>query len=200
MENSYQELILETATHKFKKYGIHSLSMDDLAKFCGISKKTFYKYFQNKSDLIDTILDKKIKILINNFEELNSVSKNAVIEMYSFFNLIHELAYTLPTTIERDLKKYHLNLYLKYNHMLSGVYKPFIIKNLKRGKQEFMYKDNLNQEIVTKSIIKIIDTIFIEGMRKDRASNKTIEFFENMVIHTIVTMKGYKELNALMER
>ena len=199
MEDSTYEIILETASKKFRQYGIHSLSMDDLAKFCGVSKKTIYKYFQNKSDLIDSILDKKIELLKQDFDELHSVSKNAVTEMYCFFNMINDLANELPTALHRDLKKYHLNLFVKYTHVQNEVYKPFIQRNLIRGKQETLYKNEFNIETTIKSILDVIDMIFIEGLRKDKASIKTVEFFENMLIHKIATVKGLKELNRLLE-
>ncbi|WP_298367122.1 TetR/AcrR family transcriptional regulator [uncultured Lutibacter sp.] len=199
MEDSTSEIIIETASKKFRQYGLHSLSMDDLAKFCGVSKKTIYKYFQNKSDLIDTILDKKIEFLKTDFEELHSVSKNAVSEMYCFLNMINDFANDLPTALHRDLKKYHLNLFVKYNHVQNDVYKPFIVRNLERGKQEALYNNDFNIENITKSILDVIDMIFIEGLRNDRASIKTVEFFENMLIHKIATIKGLKKLNALIE-
>lgn len=199
MEDSNYEIILETAAKKFRQYGIHSLSMNDLSKFCGVSKKTIYKYFQNKSDLIESIMDKKIDLLKNDLKELHSVSVNSVSELNCFFNLINELVNSLSPTIYRDLKRYHLNLFVKYDRVKNDVYKPFALENIKNGKVEGFYKDDLNDAEISNSIIDVIDMLFEEGIRKDKASIKTVDFFENMIIHKMVTLKGLKELNTLLE-
>jgi AcrR family transcriptional regulator len=191
--------ILETATKKFKKYGIHSLNMDDLAKFCSVSKKTIYKYFQNKSDLIEKIFDKKTDCLKRDLKELNSVSKNAVNEIYCFFNMINEMVNYISPVIYRDLKKYHLNLFIKYNHLKDDVYKPFLLKNIERGQQEKNYKEDLNEQTTTNTAIEIIDNLFAEGLQKNKEYLKTLTFFESMLLHKMVTIKGFKKLNELIE-
>ena len=43
-----REKILDTAGNMFLNYGFKSVTMDDIANEIGISKKTIYKYFQNK--------------------------------------------------------------------------------------------------------------------------------------------------------
>ena len=47
-----KERILECAKELFHKYGIRSISMDDIAHHLGISKKTIYQHFSDKDDII----------------------------------------------------------------------------------------------------------------------------------------------------
>ena len=51
-----QEEIYEVAERMFMKYGVKRISMDDLARELGMSKKTLYQYFENKEDLVKKTL------------------------------------------------------------------------------------------------------------------------------------------------
>ena len=48
--------ITDRAGEVFMKYGIRSVSMDDISSELGMSKKTLYQYSQNKSDLERAVL------------------------------------------------------------------------------------------------------------------------------------------------
>ena len=82
-----KDIILEKASKMVNTYGIRSLSMDDVAKACGVSKRTIYKYFQNKSDLIDQVVTMKINTFREKLEEISTNSDNAVIELDLFFKV-----------------------------------------------------------------------------------------------------------------
>ena len=62
MENK-KVVLIEKSTELFLAYGIQHVSMDDIADKCGISKKTIYKFFENKNDLLLHIITIKIKKL-----------------------------------------------------------------------------------------------------------------------------------------
>jgi AcrR family transcriptional regulator len=40
----------------FKKYGIKSITMDDIARELGMSKKTLYQLVSEKNELVDIVL------------------------------------------------------------------------------------------------------------------------------------------------
>ncbi len=52
--------IVEKATTLFMQNELHSVSMDDIASYSGISKKTLYGNFQSKEMLVETIVQKLI--------------------------------------------------------------------------------------------------------------------------------------------
>jgi len=56
MDLTKKDLIVKTVSKLISEYGIQHTTMDAVANDCGISKKTIYKYFNNKSDLIDEVL------------------------------------------------------------------------------------------------------------------------------------------------
>lgn len=62
MRNNSKNIILERSANMFFNYGIQNISMDDIAKKCGVSKKTIYKYFENKDDLVHQVIGVQLKV------------------------------------------------------------------------------------------------------------------------------------------
>ena len=63
------ENILEKADNLFHKYGVRSISMDDIARELGISKKTIYQYFKDKDDIVYQMTQRRIEIDKNEFSK-----------------------------------------------------------------------------------------------------------------------------------
>ena len=85
---SKREQVINTARNLFSEYGYRKVSMDEIAKVSGVTKRTIYTYFKDKNDLIKFFL----------YEELNAMSDmvNKIDERNMPFNLkIHEMIMTL---------------------------------------------------------------------------------------------------------
>jgi AcrR family transcriptional regulator len=53
--------IIESAEEMFFRYGIKSITMDDIAKQLGMSKKTIYQHFSDKDKLVESLINEHIK-------------------------------------------------------------------------------------------------------------------------------------------
>ncbi|HMI63571.1 MAG TPA: TetR/AcrR family transcriptional regulator [Puia sp.] len=56
-----KERILSKAADLFMRYGIRSITMDEIASQLGISKKTIYQFFTDKDDLVSAVIEREIK-------------------------------------------------------------------------------------------------------------------------------------------
>jgi len=50
-----QERIRQKADELFRRYGIRSVTMDEIATQLGMSKKTIYQYYTDKDQLVDAV-------------------------------------------------------------------------------------------------------------------------------------------------
>ncbi len=57
MSNPKRELILKTGKELFWKFGFKRVTIEEICKEAGISKMTFYKFFSNKINLVQTIMN-----------------------------------------------------------------------------------------------------------------------------------------------
>lgn len=139
--------ILEKSTALFMRYGTNSVSMDDIARELGMSKKTIYKFVENKDDLV-------MKVIMSHLEgegcqimNMRDKSLNAVDELITMGEYrIQELSKMNPSVIY-DLMKYHRKVWEALEHFESGYFKEIMMDNIKRGQKEGLYRPELDPNI-----------------------------------------------------
>ena len=85
----FQEWV-ETIKKLFYAYGLKNLSMDDLSRSLGISKKTLYTYVKNKEDLIEKIFLYQESIVFKMGEKIDGTSINAIEKLLRISQLVHD--------------------------------------------------------------------------------------------------------------
>ena len=80
-EKIVKEKILEGASKLFFKYGVRSVTMDDVASYLAISKKTIYQFFKNKDDLITSISMAHMAEEKDEYLQIENVAGDALEEM-----------------------------------------------------------------------------------------------------------------------
>jgi len=158
--------IIERSSLIYLKYGIKSVTMDDLANHLGMSKKTIYKYFEDKNDLINTIILRTL-----NFEEkmcfkIQNNSENALEALIKISKMVIQRLNNVNPAIFFDLQKNHPEAWQilenhKWNFVLCA-----ISDNINRGISEGIYRDDLNVEVISRLYIATIDTIMNSDIYK----------------------------------
>lgn len=83
-----EEQIINAARELFKNYGFKKVSMDEIARKAGVTKRTVYKYFASKQDLLKFFINEELinmKKIIEDTEKKNS----------DFFECVHECIFRL---------------------------------------------------------------------------------------------------------
>ena len=76
-----EELIVTKAKELFFSYGIKSVSMDDISRKIAMSKKTIYKCFEDKNQLIERLVAESLSCLKAGLEHSSEQGKNAIEEV-----------------------------------------------------------------------------------------------------------------------
>ncbi|HSF45355.1 MAG TPA: TetR/AcrR family transcriptional regulator, partial [Chitinophagaceae bacterium] len=142
--------IREQAKQLYFKYGIRSVSMDDIAVGLGMSKKTIYQYFEDKDELVDAIIEEDIEETRVDCQECFVKSTNAVEEIFLTLDLMLEHLAQMNPTILYDLHKFHFQSFKKFQEHKNSFLLETIRKNLERGKAEGLYREDINIEILSK--------------------------------------------------
>lgn len=154
--------ITQRATLIFSRYGIKSVTMDEVASQLGISKKTLYKYFKDKNDLIVKGVQLKINADEKQCGEACIVEGNAIDELFAISEFVIQNLSSINPSVIFDLKKYHPEAFeILYNHKWGFVLKS-IRKNIIRGIEEGIYRDNIDPEIIARHYVGSTDLI-MEG-------------------------------------
>lgn len=143
-----KDKILGKSEALFLRYGLRSITMDDIARELGISKKTLYHFVDNKADLIRQVLVQFIEEEKRIIQEITGQPGNAIEEMLSIGRHITQLLRRLTPTTLYDLQKYYPEAWdlvkaLNQEHIYS-----VIKRNLEKGIAERLYRSNLNTNIL----------------------------------------------------
>ena len=78
----HKERILEKATDLFMRYGIRSITMDEIAAQLGISKKTIYQFFTDKDAMVEAVVNEETKRNEEDCRQFSAAAENAVHEIF----------------------------------------------------------------------------------------------------------------------
>ena len=142
--------ILLKARELYMKYGIKSITMDDVARELGISKKTLYQYITDKDDLVGKFVDNEISMRQEEICKCFRIGYNAIEELFEISIFMNKLMRNQNSATEYDLKKYypvHFEKTIKARR--EGIFN-YILVNLKKGINEGLYRKEMNKEVIAK--------------------------------------------------
>jgi len=83
--NEKEKEIVQKVALLYGKYGIKSVTMDDVAHEIGISKKTLYEYFSDKQHLVNAVVEQEIIFNDLRLQQQKNGLNNALQEMFKIF-------------------------------------------------------------------------------------------------------------------
>jgi len=105
MNEDFKNILLKVR-ELYMRYGIKSITMDDVASHLGISKKTLYQHVSDKDDLVGKVIDLEISSQDHEMECMKAADLNAIEKLLMVSKMInHKLKQMNPST-DYDLKKY----------------------------------------------------------------------------------------------
>ena len=141
------ELIKQKSRHLFFKYGLKSVSMEDIAKDCGISKKTIYEFYKNKHAIVDSIIDELIQTHRQLFEKIRLNAENAIDEVLKQDAGVSHVCIGIRPSFLSELEDLFTDAWKKLEHYKIDIHKG-IVDNLERGKREALYMENIDINII----------------------------------------------------
>ncbi|NNC82525.1 MAG: TetR/AcrR family transcriptional regulator [Flavobacteriales bacterium] len=160
MVEQKEEQLIFRALGVFMRFGIKSVTMDDMAKKLGVSKKTLYLYVRDKDELVRKCLQLRCDMECQHIDVITERDLNAIDEMFEISQFISSMLRELHPSIHYDLEKYHSESFSQVmeQHM-KHVYRV-MSSNLKKGMEEGLYRDDLNVDVITKIYIRKVDVVF----------------------------------------
>lgn len=196
MPEEMKNRILQGAEALFLKYGFKSITMDDISRELGISKKTLYQFFEDKNSLVDQTVERHIRQEENACSTLYEEVGNPVEFMLAITDSFSDTKKQLNQSILFDLKKYFKPTWEKLNQFRIEFIYNQVLNNLKTGKKEGYYHSNLDEALVARFYIHLIDLMLSPDTYHLSAYNVQTVHDEMMRYHlrAICTDKGLKFL------
>ena len=189
--------VLEAASKLILKYGVKSMTMDDIARELGMSKKTLYQYVEDKNDLIKQIIQIDMQMDHDQICAIVDKKLNAIDESFEIFKRIVQNIGDVPPNILYDLKKYHPEAYSIHKNFMWTFSKKCVEENLVKGVEEGYYRQDINTSVISTNYILMVLNIFenSEAFGKDMHPVKIYREIFLYHIHAIAGNKGRKYLS-----
>ncbi|MFZ5552966.1 MAG: TetR/AcrR family transcriptional regulator [Bacteroidota bacterium] len=188
--------LLDNVRSIFMRYGIKSVTMDDIARELKISKKTLYQFVVDKPELVSKVMQFKCNCDQTDVTDIIKKSKNAVDELLNVTQYFGKIIREIHPSIHYDLEKYYPEAWQVFDQHKKGFVLNCITTNLKRGIKEGLYRDNLNVDIIARIFVARIDMVFDSEIFPPSQFNFGEVHLELMRYHIrgIASEKGIKYL------
>ena len=189
-----KERILGKAHELFHRYGIRSVSMDDIAAQLGMSKKTLYQYYADKDELVNAVFDIELNASRSQCMECSRMGENAIHEVFLSFDVVEELLKTMNPAVLFDMQKYHPSAFKKFQDFRNQFLYKIIRNNLERGLKEELYRPDIDTDILSRyrlySVLLSLDPDVFPSNKTNlvQIEQQLIEHF----LHGLATAKGEK--------
>jgi AcrR family transcriptional regulator len=183
-----RRLIIDNGSKIFHERGFRNVSVEELCRIIGVSKRTFYKYFANRDALVDTVLDEclaeALPAMTENFksdrdvEEIFETHYNLVVGLFLSrvsARMMADMESQMPHTWERveSLRKTEVEN---------------LIRLFKRGQKEGTIRKDIDPVAASRIFEEIMGSIFRPGflISKDLTLNQASSTIKAVFLHGIM--------------
>src|SRR5882757_2711970 len=191
------ERIIQGGEELFLTAGIKSVTMDDIAKHLGMSKKTIYHFFSDKNDLVRALVNKKMADDECQIIKIIEESTNVIEEMINMMKCSEEIFSRINPIVIHDLQKYHPEAWAIFQNFKAD----FLVKTLEdlltKGIAQGFIRPELDVKILAKMRVNQVEMGFNQSIfpvaqfSTWKVQYQLLEHFN----YGICTIKGHKLLN-----
>lgn len=187
---------LERVENLFLRFGVRSLSMDEIASELGISKKTLYQWVPSKDELVKKVLESFTEKIKSRSLERAEEAPNAIDEIFMLLETSGSEISQVKSNVVNDLQKYHHEAWELMRQFQYDFTCKTIERNLERGRAEGLYREDFDISIVARIHLASAFNLFdqnlfpVDTFAPDRLFQEHLLYY----LHGIASSKGRQYL------
>lgn len=142
------------------RYGFKSITMDEVANHCNISKKTIYQFFTDKDSIINEVVKRHMSSDVCKMRDILETATSALDEIIRISEFMKKDIGRIHPSILFDLKKYHPTAWELFNVHKHTIFIEGVTRNLKRGIEEGVYRDSIDISVMARLQCLEIEAMF----------------------------------------
>lgn len=194
MGDQIKENIQKTAAKLFLKYGLRSVSIDDICNELRISKKTFYTYFSQKDELIESVLLQHEKIKTGKqFDIASKKFEGNVIDGILIFSKSHfQMTGNHFVNFFYDLSKYYPEIHKRHLMRNSETIVNNIKQNIVNGIEEKLFRNDIDVDVMARFLlVQFLTVINIKQLEKSKfVTYKFFNFLTDVYLRLLCNQDG----------
>lgn len=195
-----KERILKGAEEAFMRYGIKTMTMDEISKNLGVSKKTIYQYFQDKNELVLKVLESHMLNERLKMEQMSRESENSIHEMVLVSSHMKRSVVDMNPSLILDMQKFYPEAWSYFETHKHECITQSIKKNLDRGIEEGYYRKDINTDILSRFRVEEVSVGFDSAVfSREHFSPVDVQMeLMNHFLMGVVTPKGLELFNKYL--
>ena len=192
-----KDRILNHAQALFMRNGIKSVSMDDIVADLAMSKKTLYKWFENKDQIVLACISQHLNGVQCDCAVVAGGAADAVEEMLLLSKWADEQFSGIHPSIFHDMKKYHPAAWELFQRHKNTFILAQITQNLRRGLAEGLFRADLDVEVLARLSLAQIELAFDPELYPPAQFSpvRVNRVFDEHFLLGVATLKGHKLIN-----
>lgn len=197
-----REKIIYRSTELFLNLGFKSVTMDDIANELGISKKTIYVHFSNKTKLVEAVTFHLFDTICDGIDDICENAKNPIEELYSIKMYVMHHLKNEKTSPQYQLKKYYPLIYAELKKKQFDKMHTSVEDSLQQGIDTGLFRDTINVDFISRmyftGMTGIKDNMFFppDQYQMDYLMENYLEYH----LRAIVSEKGMTVLNNFINK
>ena len=196
-----EQKILQNAAEMFLNYGFKSVTMDDIANSMGISKKTIYQYFENKTKLVEATTMFVFENISHGIDCICGDEKNPIEEIFEIKKFMMEHLKDEKSSPQFQLQKYYPKIFSNLKRKQFEVMQQCKTRNLERGIRLGLYRENIDVSIVSRiyfnSMVSLKDKELFP--LQNHSMNALVNAYLEYHLRGICTEKGITILTEFLK-
>lgn len=196
-----QEKIIEQIEDKLFNEGFYKTTMDDVASELGMSKKTIYKFFPSKDDLVMAIAKHFMERMKSKILPALNSDKNAIEKLGDLINILAKGSEKISQKRMEEMKKHFPEIWIEIDKFRTQMMFGNITRVIDQGKKEGLFIDyptNIIMNILVVSVRTIVTPDFI--LNNNFSIIEAARYAFKIIIGGIVTEKGKKVFNQTINK
>ncbi len=196
-----RDKILEKATDMFLNLGFKSVTMDDIANEIGISKKTIYTHFKNKTDLVVEVTETMFCAICTGIDMIHDQQKNPIKELYEVKHFVMTYLKDEKSSPQYQLQKYYPKIYVSLKHKQFEFMQECIKDNLTRGIEQGLFRKSIDVDFIARMYFNGMIGIKDQELfpLKQFSMNALMSYYLEYHLRGICSEKGIKELENQLQ-
>jgi TetR/AcrR family transcriptional regulator, cholesterol catabolism regulator len=194
-----QQIIIK-AHELFMRYGFKAVTVDEIAKACGISKKTLYEHYNDKKQIIFETLSYMDNVYQEKERQTMQHAANAIEEGLFVMHEIEKDLMSMNANCIPDLQKYYPEAFLAFNNNCQAQINT-LKKHLKRGIKEGYFRKTINVDFCAWYRMNTVMMLF---QNPEFSSKFDIVKAQTMIakqfLYGISTVEGHKVIEENIQK
>ena len=189
--------IISKSEELFLSLGFKSVTMDDIANAIGISKKTIYAHFSNKTALVEVVIFETLDHIYEGIDKINASSINPIEELYDIKLFVMNYFRNERVPPQYQLKKYYPEIYERLQIKQFEKMHSSVENSLKMGVDTGLFRADIDIDFISRMYFNGMTGIRDISIFPETLFDKNYLFESYLEYHlrAIITKQGLNLLN-----